>query len=729
MKPQAPERTDLKISGMTCASCVRRVERALAKVPGVLEASVNYATEKATVSHGPEVRAADLESAVSHAGYGAKAEHDEHAEHMRAEGPEESARLTSNLALAASLSAPIVAISMLWHMRPEWANYLVGALTTVVVFWCGRRFFIATWAGMRHATATMDSLIAMGSFAAWAYSIYALIAFSGDAHAQSEHMYFETAAVIVTLILTGKALEASSKRRMSGAIQKLVGLSPKTASVVAENGSEEQRPIELLRVGDSLRVRPGEKIAVDGEVLEGESFVDESMLTGEPSPVRKRPGDAVTGATLNTTGSLLYRATRVGKDTALAHIVELVERAQGSKAPVQLLADKVSSVFVPVVIVIAIGTLGGWMLAGATFSQALIPAISVLVIACPCALGLATPTAVMVGTGRAAELGVLIKNGQVLELAGAVNTMLLDKTGTITKGRPQVGDVILVGELSRPEALRFAAAAEALSEHPIARAILEANGGRANVEPTEFVALEGRGVRATVEGHSVAIGNSGALDGVLAKSHAEQVEALERSGSTVVLLSLDGRLEAIIGVSDPVAEHSEQAVEQIKRLGIEPVMLTGDNESTARSLARQVGIEHVIAQVLPAGKAEAVERYSAKGLTAMVGDGINDAPALAKADVGFAMGSGTDVAMETGGVTLLGRDLRGVPTAVRLSRATLTTIRWNLAWAFGYNVLMIPLACLGKMNPMLAAGAMAFSSVSVIMNSLRLRRFDKRSAA
>jgi Cu+-exporting ATPase len=381
------------------------------------------------------------------------------------------------------------------------------------------------------------------------------------------------------------------------------------------------------------------------------------------------------------------------------------------------------------VILVALGTLVGWMLGGATFSQALIPAISVLVIACPCALGLATPTAVMVGTGRAAELGVLIKDGQVLELAGAVKTMLLDKTGTITQGRPQVGEVVLVGELSRPDVLRFAAAAEARSEHPIARAILEANGGRTDVEPTEFVALEGRGVRAMVEGHSVAIGNAGALDFDLSRSQADQLEAVERAGTTVVLLSIDGRLEALIAVSDPIAEHSRQAVEQIKRLGIEPVMLTGDNESTANSLAQQVGIEQVIAQVLPAGKAEAVERYSANGLTAMVGDGINDAPALAKADVGFAMGSGTDVAMETGGVTLLGRDLRGVPTAIRLSRATMTTIRWNLAWAFGYNVLMIPLACLGKMNPMLAAGAMAFSSVSVIMNSLRLRGFDKRSVA
>ena len=748
------DQTELQIEGMTCASCVRRVEKALSKVTGVTEASVNFATERATVSYRGELDTGALTKAVSDAGYAARstepshlqhgahdptmsmADHsamsaDEHAEHMAVDSNERIDAMRTNLAVAVALTVPTVLVSMLWHPRPEWANWLLLVLATPVIFWNGRQFFLSAWKGARHGAATMDSLVALGAGAAWANSAYALVAFSGDSHQQSEHIYFETGAVIVALILVGKYLEARSKRSMSGAIETLLGLTPKTATVVIDGGREEEHPVEHLKVGDVLRVRPGEKLAVDGLVLEGESFIDESMLTGEPLPVKKGSGDEVTGSTLNTTGTLLYRATKVGKDTALAQIVRLVERAQGSKAPVQKLADRVSGVFVPVVIVIALATFAVWALKGASFSEALIPAVAVLVIACPCALGLATPTAIMVGTGRGAELGILIKDGTVLERAGAVRSVLLDKTGTITKGRPELSDVATFGTLTEPAALALAASAELRSEHPIARAIVE--GARARgltfAEPESFEAQGGRGVEATSGGRKIVLGNLRIMDerGVLVSEGARtRLEELESQSKTAVLLAVDGKFEAILAVSDQVDEHSQAAVSALKSLGIATVMVTGDNRRAAENIARSVGISEVEAQVLPEGKAEVVKRHQRAGATAMVGDGVNDAPALAQADLGIAMGTGTDVAIETAGITLLRHDLRGVPQAIALSRATLSTIRWNLLWAFGYNVVAIPFAAAGKMSPMVAAGAMAFSSVSVILNSLRLRRFGRK---
>jgi len=717
--------TELEIEGMTCASCVRRVEKALSKVPGVSSASVNYATERASVEHEGHLPMETLTKAVEDAGYSAKPHHApmDHHDHMTIEPEDRLRSMARNLWIAAGLTVPTVLLSMLWHPRPEWANVLLLLLATPVIFWNGRGFFSSALQGAKHGSATMDSLVALGAGAAWLYSAYALAAFRG--HHQSEHVYFETGATIVTLILVGKYLEARSKSRMSSAIQKLMGLAPKTATVVLADGREEERPVESLTHGLLLRVKPGGKLAVDGVVVEGESYVDESMLTGEPVPVKKGPGDAVAGATLNTSGSLVYRATKVGKETALAQIVEMVERAQGSKAPVQQLADKVSSIFVPAVIVVAVATFAVWMLRGASFAEALLPAVAVLVVACPCALGLATPTAIMVGTGRGAELGILIKDGTVLERAGAIRTVLLDKTGTITRGRPELVSVETFGSLTKDDVTALAAGAESLSEHPIARAIASAKPGGV---ATNFESFGGRGVRATVAGHTVIVGSTRLLNEQAIDVPAEakaRMEALEAEGKTAVLLAVDQRFEAILAVADAIGEHSAEAVARLKAMGVNVAMVTGDNRRTAENVARLVGIAEIEAGVLPGEKASVVQRHQGSGGVGMVGDGINDAPALAQADVGFAMASGTDVAVESAGVTLLRHDLRAVPQAIRLARATLSTIRWNLVWAFGYNVVAIPLAAIGQLSPVLAAGAMAFSSVSVILNSLRLRRFGR----
>jgi P-type Cu+ transporter len=758
------QETELKIEGMTCASCVRRVEKALAKVPGVASASVNFATEKASIFHSAHVTHGHLASAVEGAGYGVEkpqpVAHDmgeDHSAHLGADayGPLEEQR--RNLWLAVALTVPTVAISMLWHPRPEWANMLLFVLSTPIVFWSGRRFFVVSWKALRHFATTMDTLIAMGAGAAWAYSTYALIAYSGHGgHMQSENVYYETASVIVTLILTGRYLESRSKTRMSSAIQRLVGLAPRTAIRIQE-GQEAEVGLESIAVGDRLRVRPGEKLAVDGRVLEGDSYVDESMLTGEPVPVHKAVGDTVTGATINKNGSLVYEATRVGGDTALAHIVKLVERAQGSKAPVKRLADQISSVFVPIVIVVALGTfLYWWLVLHASFGVAIVPAVTVLVIACPCALGLATPAAIMVGTGRGADLGILIKDAGVLEHAGKIRTVLLDKTGTITRGEPALVDFVSLGvepiagegravSVSKSaftgletdathnlHLLGLAASAESASEHPVAEAIVRGAKERgAVVLPAEgFRALEGRGIEAVVDGKAVLIGSPrlmGDRSIVVSAEAATQVSELEGAGKTVVIMAVDGAVQAIIAVADVVGEHSAAAIGELKRLDLAAIMVTGDNGRTAEAVARQVGITEVEAEVLPGDKADVVSRHQKDGPVAMVGDGINDAPALAQAELGIAIGSGTDVAMETAGITLLGSDLRGVPLAIRLARATLTTIRWNLVWAFGYNVVMIPLAMTGRLSPMLAAAAMAFSSISVILNSLRLRGFGRKA--
>jgi Cu+-exporting ATPase len=728
-----PRTTELEIEGMTCASCVRRVERALAKVEGVTEANVNIATERATVAHAPTVDPEALMKAVEAAGYAAHphAEEPQAADAPRDEGVS-AAR--ANLFLAVALTVPTIVLSMAWHPRPEWANGLLFLLATPVTFWCGRQFFLVAAKALRHGSATMDTLIAMGAGAAWAYSTYALLAFRGNAHHQSEHVYFETGATIVTLILLGRFLEARAKGNMSGAIRKLMGLAPPVATVI-RSGVEASIPVAKLRVGDEVRVRPGEKIAVDGEVTEGESYADESMLTGEPIPVAKRVGDSVTGGTLNQGGTLIFRATRVGADTALAQIVRMVERAQGSKAPVQRLADRVSSVFVPIVILVALGTLLYYRFAlGATWDAALLPAVAVLVIACPCALGLATPTALIVGTGRGAELGVLIKDGTALERAGAVRTVLLDKTGTITRGRPALTDFAPLEGRTETELARLVASAEVPSEHPVARAVVSGIRAR-GIEPvpTEgFRSHGGRGVEAIVDGHAVLVGSRRLMEEwafAIPAAAEERLRGYEAEGKTAMFAAVDGEVAAVLAVADTVGEHSAEAIRELAALGLTPVMVTGDNRATAEAVARQVGVERVEAQVLPAEKAAIVEKHQASGPVAMVGDGVNDAPALARADLGVAIGGGTDVAMETAGVTLLRSDLRGVATAIRLARATLNTIRWNLVWAFGYNVVMIPLAMSGRLSPMWAAGAMALSSVSVVLNSLRLRGFRAGTAA
>lgn len=714
---------EFPVEGMTCASCVVRVEKALKRVDGVESASVNFATERATVSMEDALPVEKLAEAVERAGYTAvlappEAEHAHgHTGHDHMAMPDDLKAQRQNLWMAIALTVPTVALSMFWHPRPEAVNWILLLLSTPVIFGAGRNFFVSSLKAARHGGTTMDTLIAMGSFAAWAYSFWALYAFRGhEGHGQSEHVYFETGAVIVTLILVGKYLEARSKQRMSGAIRMLMNLAPAEATVVRD-GVESVVPVKDLKVGALFRVRPGEKIAVDGEVVEGESHVDESMLTGEPIPVRKAAGDEVAGATLNTHGSLLVRATKVGADTALAQIVRMVERAQGSKAPVQDLADRVAGIFVPIVIVIALATFAVWMSRGASFAEALVPAVAVLVIACPCALGLATPTAIMVGTGRGAELGILVKDGSVLQRAADVQVALLDKTGTLTRGKPEVTDVVTVGSLNRDQVLRLAAAAEQNSEHPLGRAVVVAADTTDIPPASSFVAIRGEGVEATVEGRKVAVGRFASPE------HAEVMDGLEAQGRTVAVVRVDTKVEAILAIADQVGEHSAEAVATLREHGVESVMVTGDNRKTAEAVAAQVGIHEVEAEVRPEGKADLVQRWQKGRVVAMVGDGINDAPALAQADIGFAIGTGTDVAIEVADVTLLRSDLRGVPQALQLAKRTMATIKGNLVWAFGYNVLMIPLAAMGKLNPMWAAGAMALSSVSVIANSLRLRRF------
>lgn len=735
-EPQEPvQETTLDIEGMSCASCVLRVEKALEKTPGVSAANVNFATHQATIQHEGHVEQGALLKAVEGAGYAAKPVDDihahhsasEHAEHLRMESAGELAKMRANLWLAAALTVPVLAISMLWHPRPEWVNWALFALSTPATFWCGRQFFTVAWKALKRWTTTMDTLVAMGAGAAWAYSTYSLFAYAGHGHMQSEHIYFETGVVIITLILLGRYLESKAKSRMSDSIRKLMELAPEEVTVVDESGAERTIATRDLAIASLVKVRPGERIAADGVVVEGSSFVNESMVSGEPMPVSKNPGDNVIGGTVNDRGSFVFRAEKVGANTALAQIAKLVQRAQGSKAPMQGLADRVSSIFVPIVIVVAILTTVAYLLTGHSLDASIMPAVAVLVIACPCALGLATPTALMVGTGRGAELGILIKDGESLERASRLKTVILDKTGTLTEGKPKLTDVIPFGTWSEEEALAFAASLESSSEHPLARAVVTGatDRGLAVSLPQDFEAVRGHGVAGTVAGRAGVVGKPSLAANrgfaLTAEVH-KAVEALERDGKTVFVAASGDDL-AVLAVADSVAEHSADAVSYLKSMGLTPVMVTGDNQITAAAVAQIVRIDHVRAQVLPADKAEIVKEYQQDGPTAMVGDGINDAPALAQSDLGIAMGSGTDVAIETASVTLLRSDLRGVAQAIRLARQTLTTIRWNLFWAFVYNVVMIPLAAMGLLSPMLAAAAMAFSSISVILNSLRLRRF------
>ncbi len=722
------EKFTLDISGMTCAACSTKIEKKLAKMPGVLMANVNLTTEKATIE-AVGVKPEDLTKLVKDLGYGAKLAADA-GDADRERHKKEMQRQIALLIFSAVMTLPLfVANMILMPLRIEnellmdpWFQFTLATLIQVVV---GYKFYRGAWLNLTHGSANMDVLVALGTTAAYLYSI-ALSFFLGGEN------YYEAGATILTLILLGKTFEAIAKGRTSEAIKKLLGLQAKTARVIRD-GVEKDIDIDDVIVGDQIVVRPGEKIPVDGIVLQGASAVDESMLTGESLPVDKKPGDKVTGATLNKNGSLTMEATRVGKDTALAQIVKMVEDAQGSKAPIQKLADQISGIFVPIVVGIAVVTLLAWGLIAGDWSAALHAAIAVLVIACPCALGLATPTAVMVGTGKGAEVGILFKGGEHLEKAHKVNVVVLDKTGTITWGRPELTDLVPLGQLAKDDLLALAAAAESRSEHPLGQAIVKGAHERLPRIPTaeSFNAIPGFGLEATVEGREVLIGTRKLMaQRAIGVDLAEaQMAEMESMGKTAMLVAVDGALAGIIAVADTVKPTSAEAVEEMRALGLEVVMITGDNKRTAEAIGRQVGVDRVLAEVLPGDKASHVEALKDGGRkqVAMVGDGINDAPALATADLGIAIGTGTDVAIETASVTLMNGDLKGIATAFRLSRQTMRTIRENLFWAFIYNVIGIPMAAFGLMNPMIAGGAMAFSSVSVVSNSLLLKRYDPRN--
>ncbi len=703
-------RSDLAVDGMTCAACATRIERGLTRLDGVREARVNFANGRATVVHDPALTTDQFRAAIEGLGYGLIDEDERASAEARRQ-----ASLWRRFVVAAVLTVPVMLLSMVGPLRfPGW-EWLVAALATPVVFWSGWPFHRAAVLNLRHRATTMDTLVSMGSSAAWLWSAVVLVV-----GIDGGHLYFETGAVIVTLILLGKYVETRAKRRSGDAIRALADLGARTARL--EDGTEVA--LDDLAVGMRFVVRPGEKIATDGVIVEGSSAVDTSMVTGEPVPVEVGVGDEVIGATINANGSLVVEAARVGADTALAQIVRLVDEAQGSRAEVQRLADRISAVFVPLAIATAVVTLGTWLLAGADVDEAFTAAVAVLIIACPCALGLATPLGIMVGTGRGAQLGVIIKGGEVLEDTRAVDVVVLDKTGTVTEGRMELVEVT-APDGSDDEAatlLRLAASVEARSEHPIARAI---SGAVADVEQVErFRNRPGRGVIGTVGGVEVRVGRRGLFDQVDPAVEAAATTA-EATGATAVLAGRHGRAEAVLVVADRVKATSADAVAALRDQGLAVTLLTGDNARTARTVADAVGIDEVIAEVLPGDKAEEIRRLRAEGRrVAMVGDGINDAPALAEADLGIAVGTGTDVAIEASDLTIVSGDLRAVADAIALSRRTLAIIRGNLFWAFAYNAAAIPLAALGVLNPMIAAGAMGLSSLFVVSNSLRLRRFD-----
>ena len=740
---------DLPLLGMTCTNCANTIQRRLNKVEGVLDATVNFASEKATVEFVAGLASrTDLVAAVRKAGFdvveaASDAEMDDaEAAARQAEVRHEWTRLIVGLLF----SVPLFVFSMardfglvgMWA-HANWVNSLFLALATPVQFYVGWDYYVGAWKSLRNGSANMDVLVAMGSSVAYAYSVAVLVAKTFGSTALGNHVYFETSAVIITLIVLGKLLEVRAKGRTSAAIKKLIGLQPKTARVV-RNGEEIDLPIAELIVSDEIIVRPGEKIAVDGVIVEGSSAVDESMITGESLPIDKVPGDGAIGGTINKQGLLRVRATKVGRETALAQIIRLVEQAQGSKAPIQRVVDQVSGYFVPVVIGFALLVFVVWLAAGAGFVPALLRLIAVLVIACPCAMGLATPTSIMVGVGKGAENGILFKNSAALEQAHKLTAIVLDKTGTITKGEPAVTDIAISTQalLDRNDLLRLAASAERGSEHPLGEAIVRSaqEQGLALSNPVAFEGIAGHGIAAQVDGHNVLLGNLRLMEreSVHLNGLGPKATEVQSDGKTAMWLSVDGQASAIISVADTIKDGSKEAVAAMRDLGLTVVMMTGDNEATANAIAKEVGIERVFAEVLPGDKADNVAKLQEEGYkVAMVGDGVNDAPALAKADVGVAIGTGTDVAMETADVTLMRGDLRSVPQAISLSKATMRNIKQNLGWAFGYNIVLMPIAAgilapfawapdfLRQLHPILAAGAMAFSSISVVLNALRLR--------
>ncbi|KQY48313.1 carbonate dehydratase [Cellulomonas sp. Root137] len=730
---------------MTCSSCAARIEKRLNRMPGV-EASVNYATEKATLTL-PEGTTIDEAVAVVEAtGYSARPRETSRSEPATgpdAEVEDETAALRHRLTLSAVLTAPVLILSMVEPLQFDNWQWLSLTLAAPVVVWGAWPFHRAAWANARHAAATMDTLISVGVLAAFGWSLYALflgaagrpgmrMAFDivPDRGGGGHEIYLEVAAAVTVFILLGRYFEAGAKKRSGAALRALMELGAKDVGVV-RGGTEVRIAVADLVVGDIFIVRPGEKVATDGMVVEGASAVDASMLTGEPVPVEVGPGDTVVGATVNAGGRLLVRATRVGADTQLAQMARLVEEAQTGKAPVQRLADRISAVFVPIVIALAVATLGFWLGAGAGAEAAFTAAVAVLIIACPCALGLATPTALMVGTGRGAQLGILIKGPEVLESTRQVDTIVLDKTGTVTSGQMQLVEVRPAGTSTRDEVLRIAGALEDASEHPIARAITAGARSEMSILPTveQFANTQGLGVSGVVDGHAVAAGRVSWMAkqwGLHLDSELGPIlEAAESAGRTVVAVGWDGALRGLLIVSDTLKPTSRQAVAELKALGLRPVLLTGDNYRAARAIGAEVGIDEVVAEVLPEDKVRVVREMQDSGrVVAMVGDGVNDAAALAQSDLGIAMGTGTDVAIEASDLTLVRGDLRAAVDAVRLSRRTLSTIKGNLFWAFAYNVAAIPLAISGLLNPLIAGAAMAFSSVFVVTNSLRLRNFQ-----